>query len=293
MTGARGPARPGLSLARVFNKLMPQLHLVGEPQGRRRHINLFSGGVSRPRQHRRFRPLAAAARRAATSSRRTERPGWPSTARTMLSIALELAQARTLPTEDMASKFFEHFVAIVRRDEHTSEVHRALGRATTASTTTCSHVENKEIPLRSRCGPWSGLAIPLFAVGDPRRRSIVDRLPGFKKRMRWFLENRKDLAKQLTSRTATGAAAMAAGCPWLAIPSRERLERMLLGYMLDEREFLAPGGIRSLSRDPPRASRTCSTPNGERAPRGLRAGRVRRPVFSAATRTGGGRSGSR
>ncbi len=75
--------------------------------------------------------------------------------------------------------------------------------------------------------------------------ATLDRLPGFAKRTRWFLENRRDLAQHITY--------MAEGKTngqrrfLLAIPSRPRLERVLR-YMLDENEFLSPFGIRSLSR---------------------------------------------
>ena len=56
-----------------------QLHLVGEPQGPRRPQPV-PGRVPRARQHRRLRPLGAAARRRHASSRRTARHGWRSTA---------------------------------------------------------------------------------------------------------------------------------------------------------------------------------------------------------------------
>jgi len=69
----------------------------------------------------------------------------------------------------------------------------------------------------------------------------LERFPGFAKRMRWFLENRPDLARHIAW-AETGR-----GRRLLAIPSRERLERVLR-YMLDENELLSPHGIRSLSR---------------------------------------------
>jgi hypothetical protein len=72
----------------------------------------------------------------------------------------------------------------------------------------------------------------------------VDRLPGFSKRMRWFLENRPELAAHVYYRPPEHGSP---GARLLAIAPRERLVRML-GYMLDESEFLSPHGIRSLSR---------------------------------------------
>jgi len=76
----------------------------------------------------------------------------------------------------------------------------------------------------------------------PHHRShAIDRLPGFCKRMNWFLENRKDLASSIT------CAEMGRGRRLLAVPSRQRLERVL-SYLLDEKEFFSAHGIRSLSR---------------------------------------------
>ena len=62
--------------------------------------------------------------------------------------------------------------------------------------------------------------------------------------MHWFLENRRDLAAQISYMEPR---ADGNGRRLLAIPSRPRLERVLR-YVLDENEFLSPFGIRSLSR---------------------------------------------
>jgi hypothetical protein len=67
------------------------------------------------------------------------------------------------------------------------------------------------------------------------------RLPGFAKRVRWFMQNRPDLARSIAWGETDGAHRL------LALPSRERLERVLR-YMLDETEFLSPHGLRSLSQ---------------------------------------------
>jgi hypothetical protein len=86
--------------------------------------------------------------------------------------------------------------------------------------------------------------IPLLAV-EILDQDLMDRLPGFSKRMRWFLEHRADLARHIACmETGRGHGR---GQRLLAIPSRARLERVL-GYLLDENEFLSPFGIRALSR---------------------------------------------
>jgi hypothetical protein len=86
--------------------------------------------------------------------------------------------------------------------------------------------------------------IPLFAV-EIIGEETIESLPGFAKRMRWFLENRKDLASHI-SYMETGGEHIS-GKRLLAIPSRERLVRVLR-YLLDEQEFLSPYGVRALSR---------------------------------------------
>jgi Mannosylglycerate hydrolase MGH1-like glycoside hydrolase domain len=157
---------------------------------------------------------------------------------TMLSIAFELA--REDPAyEDVASKFFEHFVAIAEAmntvggsglwDEQDGFYYDQL------------HLDGRSVPLRVRS--MVGL-IPLFAA-EVLEDEVISRLAGFSKRMRWFLDNRADLARHI-SYMETGQRPGHTH-RLLAIPSRERLERVLR-VLLDENEFLSPYGIRSLSR---------------------------------------------
>jgi hypothetical protein len=87
----------------------------------------------------------------------------------------------------------------------------------------------------------------------------IAKLPGFAKRMRWFLDHRKELARHVTYHPGNFAGAADNSAPpdnapsdghghyLLAIPSRQRLTRALR-YALDENEFLSPFGVRSLSR---------------------------------------------
>jgi mannosylglycerate hydrolase MGH1-like protein len=72
---------------------------------------------------------------------------------------------------------------------------------------------------------------------------LIDRLPGFKRRMQWFVENRRDL-------TANVACMMTKGLEerrLLSIVNADQLRRVLR-FMLDENEFLSPYGLRALSR---------------------------------------------
>lgn len=86
--------------------------------------------------------------------------------------------------------------------------------------------------------------LPIIACQVLEEQSIR-KLPGFAKRLNWFIQNRKDLAKYTSYMERDGRPEHAYRL--LAIPSRERLVRVL-GYMLDENEFLSPVGIRSLSK---------------------------------------------
>ena len=161
---------------------------------------------------------------------------------TMLNMALELAQRSdgTVNTayEDMASKFFEHFVQIVDAINNIGD--EGLWDEKDGFYYDELHDDGRPaIPLRTRS--LVGL-LPLIAV-ELLDEGRIAKLPGFKKRMDWFLQHRADLAHHVSYCVKGGTH----GHRLLAIPSRERLER-LLGYLFDEKEFLSPFGIRSLSK---------------------------------------------
>jgi hypothetical protein len=156
---------------------------------------------------------------------------------TMLSMALELAQEDPA-YEDLASKFFEHFVSIV--DAMNTLGGTGLWDEADGFYYDRLNVDGTSIPLRTRSMVG---ALPLIAV-EVLEDELVDRLPGFKKRMNWFLANRRDLSRHIAYEELAGPSH---GHRLLAVPSRERLERVL-GYLLDEAEFLSPHGLRSLSR---------------------------------------------
>jgi len=85
--------------------------------------------------------------------------------------------------------------------------------------------------------------IPLLAV-EVLREEDMEKLPEFYKRMKWFLQHKPREAQAILSRGEGEAGKV---CYLLAVPSMERLERVLK-YVLDENEFLSPNGIRALSK---------------------------------------------
>src|SRR5438045_5122913 len=154
----------------------------------------------------------------------------------MLSIAIELAENNPV-YEDMASKFFEHFISI--SDAMNSLGGTGLWDEQDGFFYDKLKVDGQQIPLRTRS--LVGL-LPLIAV-ENLETAKINKLPGFKKRMEWFLNYRKDLAGLITYCDVCPST----GNRMLAIPTRERLQRALR-YMLDENEFFSPYGLRSVSR---------------------------------------------
>ena len=157
----------------------------------------------------------------------------------MLAIALELARENPA-YEDVASKFFEHFVHIA----HAINVHGAEGLALWDEEDgfyyDAIHLPNGEqhyLKVRSMVG-----LIPLFAVETLEPETIA-RLPGFQRRMQWFLDNMPDFASHVDS------SQMSPNGPrrLLSLVDRKQLVR-ILGYMVDKEEFLSPHGIRALSK---------------------------------------------
>ena len=157
----------------------------------------------------------------------------------LLRIALELAR-RNPVYEDIATKFFEHFLQIAgamsnmagegtglwdEQDEFFYDVLELPGGA--------------RIPMRLRS--MVGL-IPLFAV-ETLDVELLERVPGFRQRMDWFLAYRPDLARLVSRWDEPGS-------------DKRRLLSLLRGHrmkcllrrMLDETEFLSDYGVRSLSR---------------------------------------------
>ncbi len=157
----------------------------------------------------------------------------------MLAIALELARENPA-YEDVASKFFEHFVYIAHATHHRGGEEINLWDEQDGFYYDVLHLpdgEHRPLRVRSMVG-----LIPLFAV-ETLEPDIVDRLPGFKRRMQWFIDHHPEFREHVQVQEVPGKGTRRL----LSIVTREQLPRVLR-IMLDESEFLSPYGIRALSR---------------------------------------------
>jgi hypothetical protein len=157
----------------------------------------------------------------------------------MLAIAMELAKEDP-SYEDVASKFWEHFVYIARAMNHRGGDEVSLWDDADGFFYDVLHLpDGTFFPMKVRS--MVGL-IPLFAV-ETLEPEMLEQLPGFKKRLEWFIDHRPDLTKNLACMRTAGMKERRL----LSIVDRESLRR-ILKVMLDENEFLSPFGIRALSR---------------------------------------------
>jgi len=157
----------------------------------------------------------------------------------MLAIAMELAR-EDHAYEDVASKFWEHFLHIAHAMTNLGDEGIELWDGADGFFYDVLHTgDGAHLPLKVRS--MVGL-IPLFAV-ETLEPDLMDRLPGFKRRLEWFIDNRPDLIGSVACMRTRGQAERRL----LSILDRDRL-RSVLRVMLDEREFLSPFGIRALSR---------------------------------------------
>ncbi len=157
----------------------------------------------------------------------------------MLAIALELARTN-LAYEDVATKFFEHFVYIANAINHLGGEKVGLWDPEDGFFYDRLHTpDGQHIPLKVRS--FVGL-IPLFAV-ETLEPDLLEMLPRFRERMAWFIKYRPHLVESIASLTTPGEGKRRL----LAIADREKLERVLT-RMLDPTEFLSDYGLRSLSK---------------------------------------------
>jgi hypothetical protein len=158
----------------------------------------------------------------------------------MLAIALELAQTKPA-YEDVATKFFEHFIYIADAITKMGSGHQGLWDDEDGffydilSLPTGEHV-----PLKVRS--FVGL-IPLFAV-ETLGPETYEHLPRFRKRVEWFIQYRPNLLKNIPDIAKPGE-----GDRYLlSIVNPEQLARVL-ERMLDPDQFLSDYGLRALSKE--------------------------------------------
>jgi hypothetical protein len=162
----------------------------------------------------------------------------------MLTIALELAH-NDATYEDVATKFFEHFLFIAHSANHRGMHSHEGGEDVSLWDDNDEFfydvlaVGDQRIPLKVRS--VVGL-IPLFAVGTIEP-DVFDGLPEFRSHTQWFTENRHDLCENIFSLDLPGMGERRL----LSLLQPDQL-RQILRRLLDEDEFLSPYGVRSLSR---------------------------------------------
>ncbi|MEM9007772.1 MAG: glucosidase, partial [Cyanobacteria bacterium P01_F01_bin.86] len=165
----------------------------------------------------------------------------------MLTIALELAQDNPV-YEDMATKFFEHFIYIADAMNNIGADRAQLWDNEDGFFYDVLHFPNgdrQHLKVRSMVG-----LIPLFAVMT-LEPELLNQVPGFKGRLEWFINNRPRLKKNVACMETAGVGArrMLALC-YVTLGRLEPADKLrrILTKLLDENEFLSPYGIRALSR---------------------------------------------
>ena len=165
----------------------------------------------------------------------------------MLAIALELAESRPV-YESMATKFFEHFIAIAH------SINGFCGRIGMWDEDDRFYYDVIRLadgrPQHLRLRSFVGL-VPLFAtLAIPAE--TWDRLTTFRRRVEWYLKHRPTLASNVCLLTQPGAN----GHRLMTIADRPKLETVL-AQMLDPERFLSEYGLRSLSREHAAAPFSC------------------------------------
>ncbi|MGZ8144319.1 MAG: MGH1-like glycoside hydrolase domain-containing protein [Methylosarcina sp.] len=157
----------------------------------------------------------------------------------LMRIALELALHDRV-YEDIATKFFEHFLYIAKAMSNIGDQRIGLwNEEDQFFYDVLRSPDGTKAPIKVRS--MIGL-IPFYAV-EIIEPELLDQLPDFKRRLKWFLDYRPDLASLVSDWNAPGR-----GDRRLLSLLRAHRMKKLLQRMLDEAEFLSDYGVRSLSR---------------------------------------------
>nr|WP_317174968.1 glucosidase [Hymenobacter qilianensis] len=157
----------------------------------------------------------------------------------LMRIALELAQTN-LVYQDIASKFFEHFLYIVEAMTRSGDGAFNLWDEEDEFYYDVLHTPDNtrtKLKVRSIVG-----LIPLFAV-EVLEDELLKAMPDFTRRLRWMLDNRPQLAELVSRWLEPGK-----GDRHLLSLLRSHRLKCLLRRMLDEAEFLSEFGVRAMSR---------------------------------------------
>jgi hypothetical protein len=173
----------------------------------------------------------------------------------MLAIALELACHKP-SYEDVASKFFEHFIYIAGAINRMGDPNGLWDEEDGFYYDFIHTPHGQTIPLRVRS--LVGLA-PLFAV-ETLEPALLQKLPDFRRRMEWFIQYRPEWVQHIALLTEPGEE----GRLLLSLVGRRQLERVL-ARMLDPAQFLSDFGLRSLSKEHEHAPYIFRAPGDTRA----------------------------
>ena len=160
-------------------------------------------------------------------------------AKSMLSTALLLANQNPA-YEDLASKFWEHYIYIANAVNSQHDSRKSLWDEEDGFFyDSVFSKENEEFPVRART--MVGF-VPIFGASTVPADTF-DQYPDFQRRRQWFIQHRPDLVESVGPMVVPGPN----NNLLLGLVRPDQLRRML-GYMLDENEFFSPYGIRSVSR---------------------------------------------
>lgn len=156
----------------------------------------------------------------------------------MLAMALELAR-HDIAYEDVATKFFEHFIYIANAINNTCGGKGLWDEGDGLYYDMLHLPDGSSVPLKVHS--LAGL-IPLFAV-ETMAEALLEQLPRFRQRMEWFIKYRPYWVEQVAPLTEPGKG----GRRLLSLVSKGQLQRIMV-RMLDNDEFLSAYGLRSVSK---------------------------------------------